>query len=957
MDELGIDFLFSTRTIKWDESKMEMKPRGSLNDKDTLELLYLMIHEPTVLQDAEDRQNKILDTDCSKVELKDYTDSLDYMSKSEREKLREILGQFPTLFGGGLGRLNIEPIRLELKEGAKPYHAKPFGIPKAYESTTKKEIERFEKLGIWKRVRENAWTAGTFIQPKKTGDVRVLTDFRKLNEFIVRRPHPLPKINDLLQKLEGFKYATAIDLSMGYYHIPLDEYSQKLCGTAVPWGLYQYTVLPMGICNAPDIFQSIMMRLLGDLEHVHCYIDDILITSSGSYEDHLEKIRGVLARLEKAGFRANVRKCKFAADRVEYLGYEISRQGIHPQPKKVEAILKMQAPKNKRQLRRFLGMVNYYRDMWKRRSHILAPLTTLSGKSATWKWTDDCEKAFESIKRTIARETLLNFPDFNKEFHIYTDASDYQLGAVIMQDDKPLAFYSRKLNKAQKNYTTGEQELLSIVETLKEFRNILIGQRLVVHTDHLNLLYNKLPSPRVVRWRLLLEEYGAKFVHVAGEENVVADTMSRHPNTDEEPTDGGSTGKQLVYCMNGARRSTDDTEISCADLIKDEDLEEGFPLSPKVIDEYQRKDKDLLRKVKRNPKYSTVELEGTTLVAKEGKVVIPTSLQDSLISEYHSLLQHPGMTRMEATIRHVFYFRGLREKVEEHCRTCHVCQLNKKQRKKYGHLPPKQAEECTPWKRVNVDLIGPYTVKTPTKTYELRAMTMIDPATGWFEVAPLKEPSSYEVQKAFDSYWLARYPRPQEVGSDNGSEFKRHFRDLLNNYGLKKKPSTEYNPQSNGIIERVHQVLANVIRSFELDERELDESDPWDEFLSAAAFAVRSTHHTTMDASPAQLVFGRDMLLPVKFVADWTRIRQNKQRIIADSNKSENSKRIPHEYNVGDRVLLTTPGQLRKLQAPRTGPYRVVHVHNNGTVTIQKGHVQQRVNIRRINPYWTRDDP
>ena len=159
---------------------------------------------------------------------------------------------------------------------------------------TKKEIERFEQLRIWKRVQDSPWTAGTFIQPKKTGDVRVLTDFRKLNEWIVRRPHPLPKISDLLQRLEGFQYATAIDLSMGYYHIPLDKYSQGLCGTVMPWGIYQYKVLPMGISNAPDIFQSIMMRLLGDLEYVHVYMDDILITSSGNFRDNMSKLKEVL---------------------------------------------------------------------------------------------------------------------------------------------------------------------------------------------------------------------------------------------------------------------------------------------------------------------------------------------------------------------------------------------------------------------------------------------------------------------------------------------------------------------------------------------------------------------------------------------------------------------------------------------------------------------------------------
>ena len=505
---LGLDFLaelkftidFDTRTIRWGDNQMEMTPHGLVTNEESFQHLYQLTQEPAIIQKAEERQAKILDADYSKIELEDYVQSLKHLSNNEQTSLLTTLRQFPTLFGGGLGKLNVDPIRLEIKHGAKPYHAKPFAVPHAYLNTTKKEIQRFEQLGIWKRVNDSPWTAGTFIQPKKTGDVRVLTDFRKLNEWIVRRPHPLPKISDLLQRLEGFRYATAIDLSMGYYHIPLDKYSQGLCGTVMPWGIYQYQVLPMGISNAPDIFQSIMMRLLGDLDFVHVYMDDILITSNGSFEDHMSKIQQVLRRLDRAGFRANARKCSFAADRVEYLGYDISRSGIHPQPKKVEAILKMQPPTTKRQLRRFLGMINYYRDMWRRRSHILAPLTTLSGKTAKWNWTEECEQAFESIKRSMARETLLNFPDFNKEFHIYTDASDYQLGAVIMQDDKPLAFYSRKLNKHQRRYTTGEQELLSIVETLKEFHNILLGQQLVVHTDHLNILYSKMPpSPRIVR--------------------------------------------------------------------------------------------------------------------------------------------------------------------------------------------------------------------------------------------------------------------------------------------------------------------------------------------------------------------------------------------------------------------------------------------------------------------------
>ena len=233
-------------------------------------------------------------------------------------------------------------------------------------------------------------------------------------------------------------------------------------------------------------------------------------------------------------------------------------------------------------------------------------------------------------------------------------------------------------------------------------------------------------------------------------------------------------------------------------------------------------------------------------------------------------------------------------------------------------------------------------------------MTIIDPVMEWFKVAHLPEATSYQTQKAFDSYWLARYPRPMEVGVDNGSHLKRHFMELIQNYGLKKKTSTEYNLQSNGMIERVHQVLGNALRSFELEERKLDDTNPWDELLSSIAYAIRSTHHTTLQASPTQLVFGRDMLLPVNFVADWAQIRHQQQPRINQSNKRENATRLVHDYQVGEHVVLATPGLLPKAKRPRTGPYKVTQVHNNGTITIKDGPVQQRVNIRRVTPYWTR---
>jgi hypothetical protein len=286
------------------------------------------------------------------------------LTEDEKHVLGKSLKKFPILFGGGLGMLNIKPVRLELIDGTKPYHARPFPVPQSLEGTGKTAMKRLAYIDVFNRSSDSEWEAPTFIQAKKTGDMRILTDFRRLNAQIKIKPFPLPNISDLLRKLIGFKYATAIDLGMGYYHIPLDLEAQKLCTTILPWGKCQYKWLPMGVKTSPGIFQRIMYELLGDIPNIQVYLDDIIITSNGTFEEH--------AAIMEANFRANLRKCYFGESKIDCLGYEITRDGIQPQPKKVEAILKLSPPKTKRQSRHFLGMINYYRDMWQKRSHMLA---------------------------------------------------------------------------------------------------------------------------------------------------------------------------------------------------------------------------------------------------------------------------------------------------------------------------------------------------------------------------------------------------------------------------------------------------------------------------------------------------------------------------------------------------------------------------------------------------------
>ena len=246
----------------------------------------------------------------------------------------------------------------------------------------------------------------------------------------------------MLLNLEGFQCATSLDLNMGYYHIKLNPASREMCTIVLPFGKYEHQRLPMGLCNSPDIFQEKMSELMEGLSFVGTYINDLLCLTKGTFEDHLEKLERIFVRLQKAGLQVNATKSFFGRPELECLGYWITQGGIKPVSKKVEAILKIDAPRTRTELRSFIGVVNHYRDMWVRRSHVLAPLAALTSKTTKWKWTEKEQTAFDTAKKIIAREVMLAYPDFSKPFQIHTDASHYQLGAVISQNGKPTAFHS-----------------------------------------------------------------------------------------------------------------------------------------------------------------------------------------------------------------------------------------------------------------------------------------------------------------------------------------------------------------------------------------------------------------------------------------------------------------------------------------------------------------------------------
>ena len=290
--------------------------------------------------------------------------------------------------------------------------------------------------------------------------------------------------------------------------------------------------------------------------------------------------------------------------------------------------------------------------------------------------------------------------------------------------------------------------------------------------------------------------------------------------------------------------------------------DDAFPVTYANIAMEQRKDALLVNLLTSQPGYSLHTFRGGEkyweLVILQQKIVIPRSLQKRVVDWYHTHLCHPGTTRTEATIRQHFYWKNLQKDVEETCRRCQICQKSKASLTKYGKLPIKQAES-EPWERLHVDLIGPYKLNKQKGVKPLRAVTMIDLATGWFEVREIDTKHAYNVANAVELAWLTRYPRPNIITYDKGTEFLAEFAKMVkNDYGLICKPITTRNPQSNAVLERIHKTIADIIRTHQLNEIELDEDNPWSGVLAAAMWATRATVHTTLQATPMQLVFGRD---------------------------------------------------------------------------------------------------
>ena len=540
---VGIDILCRQKQLKWDEATLAFQPRDTY--KEPHANIHARLIEAFAYGDEEDdpeglgyKSTQIMEANYKAINTDELAQAQKQLTPLQRTELAHLFCKFPHLFDGELRMYPHRQYQLDLQDSAKPVHSRPYGVPFTQRDAFKCELDHLVKIGVLECSGASQWASGTFIIPKKDGRVRWISDFRALNKCIKRKTYPLLRISEILSKCTGYTYFSKLDISMAYYTFELDDESKDLCTIDTPYGLYHYRVLPLGVAQSPDFCQETMEHVLQGVMDADVYIDDIGCFGK-SWKQHLQVLEQVMTRLQDNGFSVNPRKCEWAVQETDFLGYWLTPTGLKPWRKKIDAILRLQRPRKVKDLRSFIGAVTYYRTMFPKRAHILAPLTALtSQKSGNVAWSAECQHAFDTIKAILSSDVLLRYPDHNQPFHVYTDASDLQLGAVIVQADRPVAFYSRKLNAAQRNYTTMEKELLSVVETLKEFRTMLFGcHELHVWTDHKNLTYTTLNSQRVLRWRLFLEDFHPTFHYIPGAHNSLADALSRLPTFGRQDPD------------------------------------------------------------------------------------------------------------------------------------------------------------------------------------------------------------------------------------------------------------------------------------------------------------------------------------------------------------------------------------------------------------------------------------
>ncbi|KAL6466207.1 hypothetical protein MHYP_G00263400 [Metynnis hypsauchen] len=786
----------------------------------------------------------------------------------------------------------------------KPIKLRPYRASPATQVLLKTEVDKLLEHGIIEES-HSPWSAPVVLVRKKDGTHRFCVDYRRLNSVTVKDSHPLPRVDDTLDRLAGAQIFSTIDLTAGYWQIPLHPRDKEKTAFSTGSGLFHFRMMPMGISNAPPSFQRLMELVLCGLHWDICliYLDDIIVYST-DFSQHLQHLKEVFQRFRAAGLKLKPSKCHLARSSVTFLGHHISSAGIRPDPANIEKVSSWPVPHSATEVRAFLGLCSYYRRFIRQFSHIAEPLHRLTHKGVVFEWSSAANDAFQTLKQALTSPPVLAFPNLSAPFLLHTDASLHAIGSVLSQKvagkEHAIAFASHTLSASERKWSTFDRELYAIVWSVRHFRHYLAFHPFTIVTDHKPLVgLKKLPldhdhTGRRARWAVELDLHDWTIVHRDGAKHLNADAMSRRPS--DSPLELSLVPPKPLQTSTATQTTT---------VCVQQPLAQGWDCHPKTKDSpytstnlvHIQTDWDLSTKQQSDPDIATVlEWLGrghrppiwklrkassflhklwsqfSRLTVCEGllcrrthhlsshsviqQVVIPHSLVPQVLHYVHGhpAAGHYGPAKSLDKASRSFYWPYMSSDIYQHCRQCAACQSRR------SPVPRPQAPLVPISPSRPLEIVAADLTELPMSAKGNRyVLVLMDLYTKFVNLYPLKTQTAVSVAQCIFEQFIPQHGVPESLHSDQGRQFESDLiKHLCGLMAIRKLRTSPYHAQCDGAVERYNRTLKEELSKY-LFELGLE----WDDHLPQVALAYNTTVHASTGFTPFYLAHGRDARVPV----------------------------------------------------------------------------------------------
>lgn len=854
--------------------------------------------------------------------------------ESKNETIEQIKTEFKEVFDGKLGAYKLSKINLPIDKNAKPVFCKPRTVPFAWKTKIEKQLNDLVENGVLVPVNDAKWGTPLVPLPKPNGEIRICGDYKvTLNKYLNDFKYPLPRIEEIFASLQGGILFTKLDLSNAYNQLILDDESQDLCSWSTHIGTFKMTRLPFGVKPAAPLFQKTIENLIRGIPNVINYLDDIVVTGP-TLKEHVNTLRAVLNKLTEAGLKLNLTKCAFFQEKINYLGFCIDKDGLSKTKERIKSVVDAPIPKDISELRAFLGMVNYYSKFINNFSAKMAPLYDLLKKDNIFDWNENCQSAYEAIKIDVTSDQVL--VHFNPEAPLIleTDASQNAIAGVLShlfsdKSQRPIAFVSRSLTSAERNYSVIEKEALAIIFSVVKLRQYLIGMHFELATDHKPLLAifgeNKglpiMASARMQRWAFILSGFSYSLRHIKGVSNP-ADVFSRMPQASDDDTIKTLDCSYIMYA----------------------DFDNVLQLNFKNIAVETRRD-PILSKVLEAINFGTVlRLTGTEFepfrhrhmeLSVESdcilwgyRTVIPTKLREKILQILHQ--SHLGIVKTKSLARSYVWWPKLDFDIEQlikGCESCHKVLPNPERSELISWEPTDSV-----WSRIHIDYAG------PIKGFYF--LIIVDSFSKWVEVFKTTSTTSAVTIKHLRETFC-RFGLAEVIASDNGTQLtSEEFKKFVAMNGIRQILIPPGHPASNGQAENSVKTFKKSIYANLYDKK----PENFEIIINRFLADYRATKHCSTKETPFKLMFNREMRTRFNIFKPPT----TRENILESQQKAGKNFKGHREtkFNIDDIVIIrdysdpNNPSWEKAIISEVIGPrsYLCKMVHNGRNI---KRHLDQ----------------